>query len=205
MLGADLHSGTKTKEKFRIIYCEGESKDLKDSDIYQRIFPVTDGRKNIFISCGGGVNVIYAFFGGKDTAQFTFGEDVEVLAVVDRSESEHGFDIGDKIIQTNGNNVFTDNDRAKFHAYYDGCKMLERREIENYLFDPSVYSDLSDEKRKMDFVKDNVKDKINVEKAKKLELADKIREMEKEPKSTNNIYWQLHNCIFGSNGQEGGE
>jgi hypothetical protein len=138
MLGAglsDISNHSKLQNKYNVFYCENT-----DADIYNLIFPAHEARKNIFIGVGGADEVIRAFYTGKEALKIAFGEDTKVFALVDRSCSGgKGLDTDKGYIKTHKNKaVFTNEEKSWFLETNPNYRMLKRKEIENYLFDPEI-------------------------------------------------------------------
>jgi len=216
MLGAgleDVVKPTTVSEDINLIYCEGGAED-PDSKYYQLIFPEYNNRRNIFISCRSATEVINSYFSAKSTASMLLGKNVEVYCFIDRScSSQNGIYVGnDEYIKTNPEISFSDSDVKKFKTYHREQRIgiLTMKEIENYLYHPSVLKKAYPNK---DFehiesesyisnndsgeVKDNL-EKWNLFDLDKTKLAEAIKDKENYcPKDESNIYWQLHRDIFG--------
>lgn len=185
MLGAgfkDLSPLPRTSEEFTIVYCEGQNKDIKDSILYKKIF---QDKNFIFISSFDLYKAVLAMKVGAQCASFIFGEKTKVVALVDRSfgcrekkcgatdEPEHNhvayFGALSFEMTHPGKPIFTDDEREAIQNS-DNLKrirVLVRKEIENYLFDPAVIAYLPEEKReeiqfaqKPDYENGEVKDLI---------------------------------------------
>jgi AAA15 family ATPase/GTPase len=216
MLGAglsDLTGGGRSNEKANFIYCEG-----KDAQIYQTIFPVDEEKsQNIFFGDKkggmGAKQVINSYLRGKDAVPLAMGKNVKTMFLIDSSCNKKvgGIDIGegkDNLIFTDDEKVvFEDEERKKILNYYTECgfspRVLIRKEIENYLFDPTVVEKFNENKQKKDKIilnteidyQKEVKDKLGKHKKEMriyLQLAQIIRDHSEEL----SIYTELKNCIF---------
>jgi hypothetical protein len=207
MLGlgfADLGIMPQTYEELTICYCEGNAQ--RDSELYRRIF---QNKSILFVSCGGLGNVRRAYNLARKSAAFLLGEQTKVLGVVDRSCSSNDVRIGplekDVLPRTgNGKIIFTDEERDKFIASdpYGGLRMLKRKEIENYLFDPAVVNLLDIKElalvdikpQVIDYAEGEVKDKVKAPFEIRLKLAELI--YRHRDGSTKEIYSELEECLL---------
>lgn len=154
MIGAgfnDLAEAPITKESTNIYYCEGESRTTKDSLIYTEIFR-DESSKHFFISTGGLLQAVNAYYKARTAVKFVFGNDSKAFALVDRSCSKRDVPVGlDEYIEKTSATkpIFTDDERTKFLASdkLSGYRMLKRKEIENYLYDPAVVALLPEAER----------------------------------------------------------
>lgn len=161
MLGAgfgDLNAMPQTAEALTVVYCEGENKDKKDSQLYKRIFR---DENIVFVSAKSFQDAVIAFRIGEQTARFVFGKDTSVRALVDRSngcpeckQNSNSNDHKDhrqtfiitadeKVLYTHkGRLKFDDDDVKAIEATEPNgrLRVLQRKELENYLFDPTVVS-----------------------------------------------------------------
>ncbi len=202
MLGAglsDLSNHSKLQEQVRIIYCE-----KTDAKLYQQIFPEYNGKRNIFIGAGGADEVVRAYYTGKEACKIAFGNKTEVYALVDASCSSPGLDTWKRKIITNKDHpCFSEHERQYFLETDPDFRMLKRKEIENYLFDPEILrlNEVSEElikkiKDTENFISGDVKNlnnkysSLNLNKDK---LAKKISNAWESP-----IYIELRSCIFGN-------
>ncbi|MCA9392184.1 hypothetical protein KC614_03205, partial [candidate division WWE3 bacterium] len=173
LLGAglnDLTNSVKSNDKVRLIYCEGENSE-GDSKIYQTLFPKYNDVRNLFISAGGISGVESAFHLGKELASTLLGPNAEVLCIVDRSGEI--VPCPGEVAVTDGGRAFSDEVREKWMRCTDpdgNARMLGRREIENYLYDPAVLDEYDSEWRikldpplphNFDYKLHNVKDLIS--------------------------------------------
>ncbi|HET7301960.1 MAG TPA: AAA family ATPase [Candidatus Saccharimonadales bacterium] len=225
MLGAgfgDMGVMPRTSEQFTVVYCEGASKDLRDSILYKRIFA---DKNIIFISCADLVNAVYAFRLGLEGARFMLGKETRVMALVDRSYGcrvkrcdkqgvePHSHDLvlskHTTIEKTHPNKpLFTDDERQKIMATdsENRIQVLLRKEIENYLFDPAVVAFLTKSEQKLleipddlDVINGEVKDRIKFtgDKIKIMHrLAEIIYEKREDPK-VKPLYQELEGYIIG--------
>jgi predicted ATPase len=189
-IGGDIKI-TKTN---KIIYCEGsDNNKFRDDEIYQTIFGnEVAGQRITFVSCGSCDNVLKTYEIGKELNQLN-KNGLEISYIVDGDDKP-----------------------------YEPGK-LSRYSLESFLYDPQVLSKY-DEKNGTslsvivngwNFEQDNIKNKVigsnnKFPKNKKIFtncLAQIIRDMRKDQSDyipfekgqtdPNNIYWQLHTCIFG--------
>jgi len=179
MLGAgieDLISENKRQliKTNYIIFCEGGSENISvsksDEEIYSIIFKAgVDNKKCFFVSCGS----------KKDVMEIYYFQSKMYSKISSTSEIKY----------------IVDNDNGSKYS------------IESYLYDPTVIQkacpavDFSQEIAMIDYtksIKDKIPQKIQSQTTKEA-LAETIANMRFESKSTNNIYWQLHTCIFGEN------
>ncbi len=204
ILGAgfnDLSATPETKEQYTIVYCEGQKKTTKDSILYKNIFPE---HEIIFVSCADLDSAVHAFRTGVEGAMFMFGKNTRVRALVDRSFSFHDLHINGKIIKATSKQkpIFTDEERVWMMKSDPErrIQILLRKEIENYLFDPSVVSFLEDSLKRyieipedLDCINGEVKDRVNIinKKPEILKmLASIIFEKKSDPR-VNQIYNEL--------------
>lgn len=203
----DLSIDTKIKEWFNIIYCEGENKLEKDSLLYQTIFPDYNGKRNIFVSCWWANKVENAYYSWEESARITLWTDTSVYAIIDCSCShDNGLWIWNSYIKTGDWIIkFTYEQREKYIKYHKDrwskIKMLNRKEIENYIYDPEILSlfipkiDRNDvfSKNEIEIINWEIKDKINtiteLKDINKLELVKLIT-----PETQ--IYKELEQYIF---------
>jgi hypothetical protein len=211
ILGAgfeDLSDTPKTFQKTKLVYCEGSGKDIKDSEIYKRIFFEEDV---FFLSCGGMHEVIRAYNLAKGGVKFMLGQDCEIYALVDRSNSFKNIPIGPEdgdVIRKTGNlsPIFTESEKLQIESTDKAghLKLLSRKEIENYLFDPIVINLLEkteqvkiiqkDRNEVIDYKTGEVKDKFNlVDPNIRLKLADLISKHKNGV--TKQIYEEIGACI----------
>lgn len=210
MLGAgfeDLGINPKTHEEMTVVYCEGSSQVLKDSDLYHLIFSHLS--HYIFVSSGGCDEVISGLNISKSSVRFVFGEKSKAIGIIDRSCSsksiQYGPNPGDKIpMTTKKRPMFSDKDRQLLikSDTDNAIKVLLRKEIENYLFDPSVVSLLNKKlgsqvviSGKPDYVKGEVKDLVKAPDVVKIELAKIIARYRKS--KTKKVYDELLSCLLG--------
>lgn len=180
----------------RIIYCEGDSSEA-DALYYNIIFPEFWWVKNHFISCGWWSRVLSQFFIWKSAWLLTWWDNIQVLWVVDRSNSNPWFIIWWEVCKTDGDNLFDEIERNQFHLDYPGMKMLKRREIENYLYDPEICAQfepkISTILSQEEFLNGEVKNKLSgiseISRISKIDLASKIIPGTK-------VYDELAACIF---------
>lgn len=111
-----------------IIYCEGEKKPSEDSsengvdaNIYNKIFEVTYPEA-FFVSSGGGNEPVIYSAVALDVLQKAFVES-KILVLKDRGGSA---------------SFKTDEERTSILSQDPRKRILLRREIENYLFDPEI-------------------------------------------------------------------
>ncbi len=205
MLGAGLDDIDKPLTKAdkniksrRIIYCEGEL----DSQIYSLLFPTEGNIINIFIPCGGAQEVLINCTKGVQVNEISFGKNTETWCLIDRSYSRDALVFGEHKIKHDKGDMFLDQDRKLFLEYSKNHKMLKRRELENYLYDPEILKialdkniitkESLDKVENIDIISTNVKDLLNnLNDRNKLELAKLID-------SKKQIYKELHDCVFNS-------
>lgn len=190
MLGAgfrDLSAMPTTHEEFTLVYCEGKKKDVKDSKLYKRMFPDSN---IIFISCGDLIKAYNASLVAREGAKFMLGKDTRTLALVDRSYSyrsrnHDSFKMGGECFEMThpGKFIFTDEERERMMSIdKEGrVKVLKRKEIENYIFDPAIISFLDKDSLStmtipngLDYVTGEVKDNIRIQPAQEAAVKQKL-------------------------------
>jgi len=212
----DLAPVPSTKEAMKVIYCEGSAKSVKDSNIYSKIFE-KEKDNYLFISTGGFMEAVNAYYAGRAGVKFVFGEKSTALALVDKSCSSNDVPIGPgKVIpRTSAEKpTFTNAERKEFLSSdaQQGYRMLRRKEIENYLFDPTVVALLPEDKRgvwdatrlqaagktvsDIDHVNGEVKDYLG-DRADKMAMAELI--LAHKDNETRAIYRELLACLTKSN------
>jgi hypothetical protein len=210
LLGAglsDIQPRPKTFTDMRVVYCEGSAKDVTDAELYSIIFT---GKKFTFVSCGGAQETIGAYYAARAALPFVFGEGAEASVMIDRSCSipnAIAFGPGEFLEPTDDDKpMFTDTERKKWLTSGEGnYRMLLRREIENYLFDPAAVDLLEEGEKKqiemapsIDYQTGNVKDGIigaNADMKKRLAHLIYLH----KDKETKTIYDQL---LKGLQGEE---
>lgn len=214
MVGAgltDVMAQAKTNEKVTVVYCEGSDKACKDSLIYQQIFADEDNRY-IFVSTGGFTQARVAYYNARTAAPFLFGENSAALVLLDRSKSGEGVFINSSLTveaTSNKKPIFTDDERKTIIGsdLQKGHRMLIRKEIENYLFDPALVRLLSEKKRNiwkdrvnptvLDYTQGEIKDFLKASSRKLMpELAALLREH--RSKETKHLYDELKACLEGT-------
>jgi predicted ATP-dependent endonuclease of OLD family len=156
LLGAgleDINSTIDTREDFNLFYCEGGndsegSKSFKDSDFYSSLFPEFNNKRNIFVSCGGSKHVKNAYYIGKNSAKFILGKDSHVYAIFDRSNSSDTYlalSDGTELKTDSEKHVYTETERSQYLIENPDHRILNRKEIENYLYDPVVVEKANNE------------------------------------------------------------
>jgi AAA15 family ATPase/GTPase len=211
MLGAgldDIVSGGKSKEKVYFFYCEG-----KDAKIYSTIFAEKSAvffGENCKYANMGARQVCDTYLNGHLAIKLGLGPNSKVGFVIDSSCSwEKGIICGERedgktewIKTGKGIIKFSDEDREKFLIHWTkegyNARMLIRKELENYLFDPEIvglYNIINPDK-KIEIEIENytleVKDNLGAYKENQkiyLELAKLI-----SPDTS--IYKELHDLIF---------
>ncbi len=204
MLGAgfsDLSAMPKTHEQFTVVYCEGKNKNTKDATLYKKIFL---DKNIIFVSCGDLVDAVRAFRVGAEAAKFMLGKDTKVLALVDRSygrdyDSEPILKLTvDKQVEKthSGKPQFTDEERKLIMSTDElgRIQVLERKEIENYIFDPAIVDLLESSLKKhmtipgnLDYASSEVKDRITIPPSKEAEIKQKLASIIYEHKDADKI------------------
>ncbi len=208
----DIAPTPSTKESVKIVYCEGASKKVKDSDIYTAIF-ADETERYLFISTGGYTDAVNAYYAARASAEFVFGAGSSALALLDRSCSFSDIRVGiDEYVAKTGAGklMFTDHERKKIlkSDIQAGYRMLKRKEIENYLFDPVVVALLPKAKQaiwkdaklksdsqtpeSIDYKSGEVKDYLKAD-ADKIEAAKVIRN--NKDNATKAIYTELLQCL----------
>ncbi len=183
-----------------IIYCEGSNEDFSDADCYNLIFKNIPDKHVLFISCGSSTEVAVQYQLAKELNEKSRGR-VNIVGLVDRDE---------------------DNDQNMEYAEI-GLKVLGRREIENYICDPQVVNMAFDKDEKkylkmlgvdenqfrefdikeyfFEKTDQNAHRKFFIEKditgteLRKI-LSKSMQELRSEPKSSNNVFWELYSIIF---------
>lgn len=170
----------------------------------------------IFVSCGGMDEVMLSYAIAEEGVKFMLGPNAKALALVDRSNSRNynkdkhiTLINGEKIEKTNDQKiVFTDIERDKFlKAYADkGASMLKRKEIENYLYDPTVTKLLPDvDRQKIDlssikgenYIQGEVKDHIKLINISSRDIKEKLAKIirDHKEKETKEIYDEILSFI----------
>lgn len=209
----DIAPVPSTKESLQVVYCEGSAKKVKDSDIYSEIFRDEPGRR-LFMSTGGYKETVNAYYAARATVKFVFGESSNAVALLDKSCSSGDVRIGleEVVTKTSAEKpAFTDAERKKIlnSDPQNGYRMLQRKEIENYLFDPVVVGLLPKTKQSiwndsklagkdpltLDYKGGEVKDYLKSN-ADKLAAATLIRK--NKDGTTKAIYSELLDCLKSS-------
>lgn len=218
MIGAgfeDLGKAPNVREPIRVVYCEGESNRVRDSDMYKVIFRSLP-EKFLFVSTGGFISAVNSYYDGRVSVKYTFGPESVATCLLDRSCSHKDIPVGrDEVITKTSKSkpIFSDNDRRKFleSDNLSGYRMLLRKEIENYLFDPSVIALLPEPERgvwntqkltaagisvtEIGFVSGEVKDYLRGS-LNYLKMAELIHD--NRAGATKTIYDELVACLEGS-------
>jgi hypothetical protein len=208
----ELVSGIRasSKEQFNIIYCEGDT-DI-DSDYYQLIFPRDhEGRKNIFVSCKSANDVIQSYKWLNNIWCIWLWDNYRLRWFIDRSCGNVWIYANWRSIVTNKEHVqFSDSEREEIMSEHIWIKILTRKEIENYLYDPVVIDMISIEDQEilmngckqwkeayknLNFQSWEVKDNFNnLEYNLKVKLAQVI--YNNRDWCTKEVYDDLYDCIF---------
>lgn len=199
-----------SKEQFNIIYCEGDT-DI-DSDYYQLIFPRDhEGRKNIFVSCKSANDVIQSYKWLNNIWCIWLWDYCRLLWFIDRSCGNIWIYANWRHIITSKEHVqFSDSEREEIMKEHLWIKILTRKEIENYLYDPVVIDMISiedqevikdsckqwkEEYKNLNFQSWEVKDNFNtIELTLKRKCANIIYNY--KDWKTKSIYDDLYECIF---------
>lgn len=197
MLGAgldDLNLPANTQYEKFIVYCEGHPDiDRQDAELYSIIF--ADEKNMEFISVGGANDCIKSLYQALPVAPILYGPKVECLAFIDRSCSNKGLRMpNETYIKTSATKpMFSDDEREEWLKYNSGYRMLLRKEIENYLFDPLVVDCLSVKDQK---ILENFRKKTTID-FKSGEVKDKLPAT---LKSDHEIYKKLAYALFKNRG-----
>lgn len=163
------------KDKSYIVYCEGRWEDgLSDWEIYNTIFRK---HKNVlFISCQSCQDVYRQYIAWKEFYKNQLGQ-IEIIGLIDNDSENSNIEEWKSI----------------------GITILERREIENYIYDLEIVSSLlstseilNEAISKIDIIKSDLKTNSIIHQ----QLKDKHQELAGLVGNDTNIYRELELCIF---------